>query len=90
MPTKDNGPYPPDVEAYLDAHPDVAAEFARVHGHPWEQRRIQIQPFQDSHADVKAWFDNHQPWIKCGTKGTVYTDRKADSPLTCTGSVQVD
>jgi hemophore-related protein len=62
-PTNDNGPYSPDVEAYLDAHPDVAAEFARVHGYPWEQRRIQIEPFLDSHADVKAWFDNRQPWI---------------------------
>jgi hypothetical protein len=32
-PTNDNSPYlPPDVGAYLDAHPDAAAEFARVHG----------------------------------------------------------
>jgi hemophore-related protein len=62
-PTNDNGAYPPDVAAYLEAHPDVATEFGRVHGYPWEQRRIQIEPFLASHADVKAWFDSRQPWI---------------------------
>ncbi|WP_372584918.1 hemophore-related protein [Mycobacteroides abscessus] len=62
-PTNDNGPYPPDVQAYLHAHPDLDQEFDRVHQFPWEQRRAQIQPFLDSHPDIRAWFDNRQPWI---------------------------
>ncbi|ALR11515.1 hypothetical protein MYCSP_08615 [Mycobacteroides saopaulense] len=62
-PTNDNAPYPPDVQDYLDAHPDLAEEFARVHQFPWELRRAQIQPFLDSHPDYQAWFNNRQPWI---------------------------
>ncbi|MBF9327721.1 hemophore-related protein [Mycobacteroides chelonae] len=62
-PTNDNGPYPPDVQNYLDAHPDLAAEFARVHGFPWELRRGEIQPFLNEHPDYLAWFNDRQPWI---------------------------
>ncbi|SKV38890.1 Uncharacterised protein [Mycobacteroides abscessus subsp. massiliense] len=62
-PTNDNGPYPPDVQNYLDAHPDLAAEFARVHEFPWELRRGEIQPFLNEHPNYLAWFNDRQPWI---------------------------
>ncbi|SLF47199.1 Uncharacterised protein [Mycobacteroides abscessus subsp. abscessus] len=62
-PANDEGPYPADVQDYLNAHPDLAAEFEKIHQLPWEQRPSAIQPFLSTHLDYKKWFENRQPWI---------------------------